>query len=88
MAHSRNDSKLMRHQDYGNSKSTKRLNTDLFSPQVLSKDLERADIKKWLQQILDILMAERSKEERTDQKARSKFNQQFTRVVGSLRKIS
>jgi len=37
---------------------------------VLSKDLERADIKKWLQQILDILMAERSKEERTDQKAR------------------
>ena len=36
----------------------------------MSKDLERADIKKWLQQILDILMAERSKEERTDQKTR------------------
>jgi hypothetical protein len=36
----------------------------------LSKDLERADIKKWLAQILEILMAERSKEERTDQKNR------------------
>merc|ERR1719323_235110 len=33
----------------------------------LCKDLERADIKKWLQQILEILMAERSKEERTGQ---------------------
>merc|ERR1711936_586904 len=33
----------------------------------LCKDLERADIKKWLRTILEILMAERSKEERGDQ---------------------
>merc|ERR1712156_656508 len=33
----------------------------------LCKDLEREEIKKWLQQILEILMAERSKEERGDQ---------------------
>ena len=31
----------------------------------LCKDLERADIKKWLQQILEILMAERSKDEKS-----------------------
>merc|ERR1712020_32080 len=31
--------------------------------QALCKDLERAEIKKWLQQILEILMAERGKEE-------------------------
>merc|ERR1712186_78456 len=31
------------------------------------KDLERADIKKWLKTILEILMAERSKEERGEQ---------------------
>merc|ERR1712226_543241 len=36
----------------------------------LCKDLERADIKKWLKTILEILMAERSKEERTGQYAR------------------
>merc|ERR1719481_645020 len=36
----------------------------------LCKDLERAEVKKWLQQILEILMAERSKEERSDQKNR------------------
>jgi len=36
----------------------------------LCKDLERADIKKWLKTILEILMAERSKEERTTQYAR------------------
>ena len=35
--------------------------------QALCKDLEREEIKKWLQQILEILMAERSKEERGDQ---------------------
>ncbi len=35
--------------------------------QALCKDLERSDIKKWLKQILEILMAERSKEERTGQ---------------------
>merc|ERR1712186_149738 len=34
------------------------------------KDLERADIKKWLKTILEILMAERSKEERTGQNSR------------------
>merc|ERR1712113_177523 len=34
---------------------------------VLCKDLERAEVKKWLQQILEILMAERGKEERTEQ---------------------
>merc|ERR1712186_98675 len=34
------------------------------------KDLERADIKKWLKTILEILMAERSKEERTGQNKR------------------
>merc|ERR550519_506713 len=33
----------------------------------LCKDLERAEVKKWLQQILEILMAERSKDERTEQ---------------------
>merc|ERR1712077_49416 len=33
----------------------------------LCKDLERAEVRKWLQQILEILMAERSKEERNDQ---------------------
>ena len=32
--------------------------------------MERADIKKWLKTILEILMAERSKEERTTQYAR------------------
>merc|ERR1712079_331384 len=36
----------------------------------LCKDLERADIKKWLRTILEILMAERSKEERTGQTSR------------------
>ena len=35
--------------------------------QALCKDLERADIKKWLKTILEILMAERSKDERTMQ---------------------
>merc|ERR1719310_1071847 len=33
----------------------------------LCKDLERAEVKKWLQQILEILMAERGKEERTEE---------------------
>merc|ERR1711993_104612 len=33
----------------------------------LCKDLEREEVKKWLQQILEILMAERSKEERSEQ---------------------
>merc|ERR1712110_1079501 len=33
----------------------------------LCKDLEREEIKRWLKQILEILMAERSKEERGDQ---------------------
>merc|ERR1712218_260652 len=33
----------------------------------LCKDLERAEGKKWLQQILEILMAERGKEERSEQ---------------------
>merc|ERR1711935_634940 len=32
----------------------------------LCKDLERAEIKKWLEQILEILMAERGKDERSD----------------------
>merc|ERR1712021_11388 len=36
----------------------------------LCKDLERAEIKKWLQQILEILMAERAGTERTDQTAK------------------
>merc|ERR1712001_762121 len=36
----------------------------------LCKDLEREEVKKWLQQILEILMAERSKEERGDQNKR------------------
>ena len=35
--------------------------------QALCKDLERAEVKKWLQHILEILMAERGKEERTEQ---------------------
>merc|ERR1712226_330463 len=33
----------------------------------LCKDLERSEVKKWLQQILEILMAERGKEERSEQ---------------------
>merc|ERR1711992_411710 len=33
----------------------------------LCKDLERAEVKKWLQQILEILMAERGKEERAEE---------------------
>ena len=37
--------------------------------QALIKDLERAEVKKWLQTILEILMAERGKEERTEQTA-------------------
>merc|ERR1712242_666620 len=36
----------------------------------LCKDLERAEIKKWLIQILEILMAERAGSERTDQTAK------------------
>merc|ERR1712110_656614 len=36
----------------------------------LCKDLERAEIKKWLQQILEILMAERGKDERADNTAK------------------
>merc|ERR1712156_598220 len=36
----------------------------------LCKDLEREEIKKWLQQILEILMAERSKDEKTSQFAK------------------
>merc|ERR1711976_1146691 len=36
----------------------------------LCKDLERADIKKWLQQILEILMAERSKDEKSEQSSK------------------
>ena len=36
----------------------------------MCKDLERAEIKKWLQQILEILMAERGKEERAEQLAK------------------
>merc|ERR1719479_285471 len=36
----------------------------------LCKDLERADIKRWLKQILEILMAERSKDERSTQNDR------------------
>lgn len=33
----------------------------------MCKDLERSEVKKWLQQILEILMAERGKEERSEQ---------------------
>merc|ERR1712048_1114862 len=33
----------------------------------LCKDLERAEVRKWLQQILEILMAERAKEQRTNE---------------------
>merc|ERR1712149_150916 len=36
----------------------------------LCKDLEREEIKKWLSQILEILMAERSKDEKKDQQNR------------------
>merc|ERR1711974_95875 len=36
----------------------------------LCKDLEREEIKRWLKQILEILMAERSKEERGDKNKR------------------
>jgi len=36
----------------------------------LCKDLERADVKRWLKQILEILMAERSKDEKNSQNAK------------------
>merc|ERR1712088_712 len=36
----------------------------------LCKDLEREEVKKWLSQILEILMAERSKDEKKDQQSR------------------
>ena len=39
---------------------------ELNFSQALCKDLERAEIKKWLQNILEILMAERGKDERAD----------------------
>ena len=42
-------------------------NDTFFYFQALCKDLERADIKKWLINILEILMAERSKDEKTSQ---------------------
>lgn len=35
--------------------------------QALCKDLYREEVKKWLQQMLEILMAERAKEERKEQ---------------------
>lgn len=38
-----------------------------FKLQALCKDLERADVKRWLKQILEILMAERSKDEKSSQ---------------------
>ena len=38
--------------------------TTIFFFQSLCKDLERAEVRKWLQQILEILMAERAKEQR------------------------
>ena len=38
--------------------------------QALCKDLERSDIKRWLKQILEILMAERSKDEKTSHNAK------------------
>jgi len=36
----------------------------------LCKDLERAEVKKWLAQILEILMAERAKDQRNDEMAK------------------
>ena len=42
----------------------------MLHSQALCKDLERAEVKKWLQHILEILMAERGKEERTEQVAK------------------
>ena len=42
----------------------------IFVLKALCKDLEREEVKKWLLQILEILMAERSKEERNDQNSR------------------
>jgi len=40
----------------------------------LCKDLERDEVKKWLSGILEILMAERSKEERNDQNKRGAYS--------------
>jgi len=40
------------------------LSSCLSVPQALCKDLERAEVKKWLAQILEILMAERAKPEK------------------------
>ena len=54
------------HISFGNfSISVEKLPTLIL--QALCKDLERAEVKKWLQQILEILMAERGKEERSEQ---------------------
>merc|ERR1712212_155020 len=36
----------------------------------LCKDLERTEVKKWIQQILEILMAERAKDQREKEKAK------------------
>jgi len=44
----------------------------LYHLKALCKDLERGEVKKWLKQILEILMAERGKEERTEQVTKQK----------------
>ena len=41
-----------------------------FFQKALCKDLYREEVKKWLQQMLEILMAERAKEERKEQIAK------------------
>ena len=43
------------------------LNLNLFLFQSLCKDLERAEVRKWLQQILEILMAERAKDQKNSE---------------------
>ena len=41
--------------------------TTIFFFQSLCKDLERAEVRKWLQQILEILMAERAKDQKNNE---------------------
>merc|ERR1712045_1022838 len=50
----------------------------------LCKDLERADIKRWLKQILEILMAERSKDEKVGQNTKLEVLIQKTQVKVDL----
>merc|ERR1712032_1116449 len=50
----------------------------------LCKDLERAEVRKWLQQILEILMAERAKEQKNTEKSVQKLQKEVDRLEDEL----